>query len=176
MVDCAANAEPTRVVMRETSVADLPNVMALWNNGEVMKYVGFPEGIGVTSDELDKWLVWVTNKPQRCHYSIYADGIGYCGEAFYDVSPDTASASLDIKLVPEARGKGIANEALSFAIEKAFREGNAERCYVDPNRANLKARALYEKLGFKPVPHPQWLDTTMGIDSIYMELSKKDWE
>src|SRR5690606_30651793 len=32
----------------------------------------------------------------------------YCGETFYDVDINTGVASLDIKLSPAARGKGIA--------------------------------------------------------------------
>jgi len=171
----AANSEPPRVTLRETTAADLPNIKSLWNDGDVMKFVGFPDGLGITNDELDSWLVWVIDKRLRCHYSIYADEVGYCGEAFYDVNPDTSVASLDIKLLPVARGKGIAKQALSFAIDQAFGVGGAAKCYVDPNLANLKARALYEKLGFKPKPHPPWLATTRGLETIYLEISKTDW-
>ena len=35
------------ITIRETSETDLENILLLWNNGEVMHFVGFPNGIGV---------------------------------------------------------------------------------------------------------------------------------
>lgn len=51
---------------------------------------------------------WAIKLPYRCHYSIYLEDGTYCGETFYDVDINTGVASLDIKLSPAARGKGIA--------------------------------------------------------------------
>ena len=125
--------------IRETGLQDLANIQELWNDGQVMKYVGFPAGLGITIAQLEEWLPWAIAKPQRCHYSIYQNEIGYCGETFYDVNPTTGTAVLDIKLLPKARGYGIATQALNFAIDKAFKTGGAERVYVDPHPDNQKA-------------------------------------
>ncbi|NLC94884.1 MAG: hypothetical protein GX676_04250 [Bacilli bacterium] len=38
----------SEIMIKETTEEDLDNIMTLWNNGEVMKYVGFPEGLGIT--------------------------------------------------------------------------------------------------------------------------------
>jgi RimJ/RimL family protein N-acetyltransferase len=159
------------IMIKETSAEDLDNIMSLWNNGEVMHYVGFPEGLGITLDELKKWLVWVIAKPGRCHYSIYADGIGYCGETFYNVDDEHKTAALDIKLLPEARGKGIAAYSLSYAISRAFDDGNADRAYVDPHPDNVKAWRLYEKLGFISKPRPDYLEE----GGTYLEITREEW-
>lgn len=90
------------IKIKETSKEDLINIMSLWNNGEVMSYVGYPNGFGITLQKLRDWLPWAISKPNRCHYSIYHDEIGYCGETFYHVDEIHRMASLDIKLVPEA--------------------------------------------------------------------------
>ena len=82
------------------------------------------------------------------------------------------SASLDIKLFRFARGKGIATKALSFAIEEAFKNG-AEKVWVDPNPQNIKAIALYERLGFVSKQMPDYLVEENGVTSIYMELVRK---
>ena len=145
--------------------------MELWNNGDVMLYVGFPDGIGVTLEDLEKWLIWAINKPGRCHYSIYVERIGYCGEAFYDVDTEHETASLDIKLLPNARGKGIAEKAFRFVIDKAFTVGTAESVYVDPHPDNLKAWALYEKIGFLSKPRPSYLEE----GDTYMEFTREEW-
>jgi RimJ/RimL family protein N-acetyltransferase len=160
-----------KIIIKQTSAEDLENVMSLWNSGEVMSYVGFPEGLGITLEKLQKWLKWAISKPGRCHYSIYADGIGYCGETFYNVDAEHKTAALDIKLLPEARGRGIAAYALTFAIGRAFNDGNADRVYVDPHPDNANAWRLYEKLGFISKPRPAYLEEW----ETYLEITREEW-
>ena len=157
--------------IRETSECDLENIMELWNNGEVMAFVGFPDGTDTTMDEMDEWFEELTNNPKKRHYSIYTDEVGYCGETYYNVDVETGTACLDIKLLPVAQGKGIAAAALKFAICKAFDVGNAERVYVEPHPDNHKAWALYEKLGFKSKPRPKYLYDAYT----YVEITKDEW-
>lgn len=160
------------IEMRLTGEADLANVQRLWASPEVMHYVGFPEGLHKTLEELRRWLPWVQQPPKRQHYSIYAHGVGYCGESFYDVD-ETRLAVMDIKLLPCARGKGIGHTALSYALDQAFRVGKAERAYVDPNPENRKALSLYASLGFLPAQRPAHLEPW---DSLYFELTAAGWE
>jgi len=159
-------------IISETSKCDFENILLLWNNGEVMSFVGFPDGLGMKIEKMDEWLAWAINHPSRCHYSIYNDDIGYCGETFYSVDAETGTSSLDIKLLPIAQGKGIAQTALVFAINKAFNIGMAERVYVDPHPDNYKALALYNKLGFISKPRPKYLE----YYDTYLEISKEEWE
>ncbi|MEA5039730.1 MAG: GNAT family protein [Clostridiaceae bacterium] len=160
------------IEIEETTKEDLPHIMALWNDGEVMGHVGFPEGLGVTLPELEDWLSWAVQLPYRCHYSIYTDDLGYCGETFYNVDAEKLGA-LDIKLTAEARGKGIAGQALAFAIGKAFGQGKAERVYVDPHPENAPALRLYDRLGFVPQERPEHLEP--AEDCLYLELARDAW-
>ncbi|HSM25024.1 MAG TPA: GNAT family protein [Anaerolineaceae bacterium] len=160
-----------KIVIKETSKEDLDNILLLWSNGEVMSFVGFPNGLEISIEKLLEWLPWAISKPTRCHYSIYYDEIGYCGETFYNVDHKHGLATLDIKLLPNARGKGIAEYSLRFAIDQAFHQGNAEKVYVDPHRDNKKAWKLYEKLGFSERSRPEFLDKW----DTYLELSKDEW-
>ena len=162
------------ITVRETTANDLANVKQLWADGDVMKFVGFPEGLHETDERMNKWFARISSsRPTVNHFSIFDDAV-YCGEAFYaiDVKHDN-SASLDIKLFSFARGKGIATTALSYAIEEAFRNG-AAKVWVDPNPDNAKAIALYERLGFARKPMPEYLIEDEGITSIYMELAQND--
>lgn len=155
-----------------TGEADLENVRKLWASPEVMHYVGFPEGLHKTLEELRQWLPWVQQPPSRQHYSVYAQGVGYCGESFYNVD-ETGLACMDIKLLPYARGKGIGYISLSYALDQAFRVGKAERAYVDPNPDNRKALSLYASLGFLPAVRPAHLEPW---ESLYFELTADAWE
>jgi len=154
--------------VKETTKSDLENIMMLWNDGEVMFFVGFPNGLGITIEKLRKWLIHIeSNKPLINHYSIYLNGI-YCGESFYCIDMENENCALDIKLLPDARGKGIANYALNYTIDEAFKHG-AKRVYVDPNLLNAKAIALYKRLGFVEKDYPKYLQNEYSSQSIYME-------
>jgi hypothetical protein len=49
----------SRVVIRTTTVADIPELMALWNDGRVMKWVGFPNGLGWDIIKMKDWFKWI---------------------------------------------------------------------------------------------------------------------
>lgn len=161
------------ITIRETTVEDLRHIQALWADGDVMKFVGFPEGLHETYESLERWLSRLeAARPRNNHYSVYEDDV-YCGEAFYSIDHSHgSSAALDIKLFAFARGRGIATQALSHAIDAAFANG-AKSVWVDPNPANGKAVALYERLGFERKPMPEHLiEPGEPCTSIYMELQR----
>ncbi len=156
--------------MKETTKEDLPHIQALWGDGEVMQNVGAPKGIEVTISQLESWLSKIQANPLSKHYSIYEDKLGYCGEAFYAIDTEHDLSTLDIKLLKKARGKGIANAALSYTLDTVFRTGACTKAYVDPNKDNLKAWALYEKLGFVSKPRPEHLEPS----EVYLEIDLRD--
>lgn len=170
-----------KITLKETDANDLDSLLKLRNSGDVMRYAGFPDGPGETMEHLRSvWLPWsLGNRPKRRHYSVYAEGVGYCGEAFYDVDDAHGSlAAMDIKLLPEARGKGIACAALSYALEMAFSAGGAARACVDPHPDNEKALALCRRLGFRPAARPQHLQRAgdeASRNSLYLEITAEQW-
>jgi len=159
--------------IKETTIEDIKCVQQLWADGDVMKFVGFPDGLHETDERMQNWLRWIeSNRPTLNHYSIFEDG-KYCGESGYQIDAEHQSAGLDIKLFRFARGRGIATKALSHVIEEAFKNG-AETVWVDPDPQNAKAFALYTRLGFKRKDMPEHV-IAMGEDpiaNIYMELRK----
>ena len=161
------------IEIREATPEDVKNVQRLWADGDVMKYVGFPEGLSETEASIQEMILrTAANRPRTNYYAIFEDG-AYCGETYYDIDEDTKSASLDIKLFRFARGRGIATKALTFAIAEAFKNG-AKTVWVDPDPENAKAIALYERLGFEKKPMPAHV-VAMGEDPeqyVYMERKK----
>lgn len=156
-----------------TDKDDLLNVQHLWASPDVMHYVGFPDGLHRTIEELEQWLSRIQNPPYRIHYSIY-DGDQYCGETFYAVD-ETGLAGMDIKLLPEARGKGIAGFALSYALDQGFLMGGADRAWVDPHRENIASRKLYDRLGFAAAKRSAHLEEP-GDAYIYLENNRNEWQ
>ena len=158
--------------IRETTSEDITCVRKLWADGDVMRFVGFPDGLHETDGEMQDWYRRIeANRPRLNHYSIFEDG-KYCGESFYEIDKEHQSAALDIKLFGFARGRGIATAGLSHAIAEAFRNG-AETVWVDPDPQNAKALALYKRLGFQEKAFPAYLlDGEEEPGSVYMELRK----
>ena len=162
------------IEIRETTADDIKNVQRLWADGNVMKFVGFPDGLHQTEEGMQNWFRWIeSGRPGLNHYSIFEDG-KYCGESFYEIDIEHQSAALDIKLFGFARGRGIATAGLSYAIKEAFQNG-AEIVWVDPNPENTKAIALYKRLGFQQKVFPEYLITEdEEQNSVYMELHKME--
>ncbi len=149
---------------------DISKVQALWADGDVMRFVGFPEGLQQSEEDMKDWYEWLEEaRPQANHYCIFENDI-YCGESFYEIAPEHNNyASLDIKLFSFARGKGIAAKGLSFAIAEAFKNG-ANAVWVDPNPNNSKAIVLYKRLGFIEKEIPEYLKDEES-EQLYFELS-----
>lgn len=159
--------------IRETTLEDLKNIQRLWGDGEVMRFVGFPEGLHETDEDLRAWIERLSAaRPRVNHWSVYEDGV-YCGETNYSIDEQTRSASLDVKLFAAARGRGIATKALTHAIREAFRNG-AETVWVDPAPENARAIALYRRLGFTQKDMPAHV-IAQGEDpetNLYFELHR----
>ena len=133
------------IEIKETTINDIDNIQRLWANGDVMRFVGFPDGLHKTSEETHDWFRQLeSNRSVMNHYSIFEDG-KYCGESFYKIDVEYKSTALDTKLFDFARGRGIAMSGLSYAIKEAFSSG-AKAVWVNPNPENIKAIILYERL------------------------------
>lgn len=158
--------------IHETTDNDLKNIQKLWNNGEVMYWVGFPKGLHKTILQLQNWLKKLPEHGAK-HYSIYEKHLGYCGETFYKIDGDTAI--VDIKLLPNVQGRGIGQKSLQFTIDEVFRLG-AQQAFVDPFKTNKKSIHLYKKLGFKQKRHMRQTASNLVLPCDYtieMILNKK---
>ena len=160
--------------VRPVVETDLPNIKALWNDGAVMRFVGFPDGLGVDDEYMARWFKWVTAAPDtRQAFAIEVEGLGYCGEAFYQVNPELP-AIVDIKLTPAAQGLGLGHLGLSHALDELFANTTATAAMVDPHQDNTPALRLYERLGFTerpwPTNHPE-----PATDHRYLEVTRNAW-
>ncbi len=160
------------VQVKESTTDDIKSIQALWADGDVMKYIGFPNGLHETEESIQEWLNrFHTLRPKENHYSIFEDG-KYCGETQYRIDEKHRSASLDIKLLEFARGRGIATQAISYAIEEAFNNG-AEVVWVDPHPENAKAISLYQRLGFVTKEMPEHVIALGEDPKIYKYMERR---
>jgi glucose-1-phosphatase len=145
----------SRIRLRPVTPADHPFLQSLWNDGQVMRHVGFPAGLGMTEASMAAW--W-----DRCHRwtathllieTLSGTPIGETGWGF----PGGAGL-LECKLAPLSWGQGYASEALAALTGYLFEHTTLEQLVVTPHPANHAARQLYRRLGFSPAPAPEELD------------------
>jgi len=144
------------ITLRSTTGSDLPDLLALWNDGRVMQWVGFPEGLGYDYPKLTRWFRQLQTSPHRHHFVVQSDTLGFCGETYYQVDSPHRRAGLDIKLIPQAQGQGIATKALGILIRRVFdTEPEVEAVWTEPAEKNVAARRLYARCGLQPAGRPK---------------------
>ena len=144
-----------RPMVRETTADDLEDLGRLWNDGRVMRWVGFPDGLGCGEDDLRAWFDRLRSSCDEHHFVIRDTDLGFCGELFYRVDGEHRRAELDIKLLPEAQGRGIATVGLSWLIERVFdEEPGLDAVWTEPTPENHASRALYTRCGLSETRRP----------------------
>ena len=145
-----------RVRLRLTRLEDLEFLQKLWNDGEVMRFVGFPQGMGIDERGMREWFRRLEERRgrDREHWIVEAEGEPI-GEAYYRATDEycgyraSGMAEVDLKLAPEFWGRGYGSDALRTLALHLFEKGFAV-LVVSPNLQNKAALRLYARMGFEP--------------------------
>ena len=158
------------ITLKPTSSDDLPFLLNLWNDGRVMKWVEFPNGVGETEESIQQWFRCKASKEHFHHFIVLEESDRRCGEVCFDLRG--AYAGLDIKLRPDAQGKGIGTKALKALINRAFEYCNeCKLVWTEPSLENTAARRLYTRCGLQESPRPAELKS----DEPFWSLSRDRW-
>jgi RimJ/RimL family protein N-acetyltransferase len=162
-----------KIIIRRTTADDLSLLMTLWNDGWVMKWVGFPNGLGWDISKMKDWWYRLQINRNRHHFIVYTKEISFCGEVYYKVDKPHQRASLDIKFIPEAQNRGLATDALNTLINYVFiSEPKVTAVWTEPVADNAASQKLYKRCGLKPKKRP--VDLKPGPS--FWELTREDWE
>jgi len=136
-----------------------------------MKWVGFPDGLNQTINDVKKWWEKIQKSDQAHHFVIFTKDNEFCGELFYKKDPKNKRAGLDIKLLPKMQGRGLATESLQLLISYIFKnEPQIEAVWTEPSEENSAARKLYSRCGLKSKERPADMEPAES----YWELVRKD--
>ena len=134
-----------RLVLRPLEHADMPVIIAMFDDGEVARWwTSPPQEIAEIIDEPGVWP-----------YLALLDGtpIGYVQIYHADPEPfwtafgvPAGTFGLDMFLI--RRGEGLGTRLTQTAIAHIWRLPEATRIQIDPNPANPRAIRAYEKSGF----------------------------
>ena len=128
------------LTIRTAVSADAPQLAAWWNDGAVMAHAGFPNGLGITEEQVRAGL--------RTGNLILEEGGRLIGEASYS-RVEGNTAELGIKICEtDCPNRGVGRILLSMLISYLFDEG-FEKIVLDTNLRNTRAQHVYESLGFR---------------------------
>ena len=140
--------ETERLIIRPATEGDIETFYALWTNPEVMKNVGFPQGIPITLEEMKKKPF----EPGETEFDqllvIERKDTGQAiGECKLSQPNDEGDLEPDIKLLPEHWGFGYGSEAWSAMIAYLFNNTDCVAIMTTPNVNNRAAIKMYESSG-----------------------------
>ncbi len=141
-----------RLVIRLATLNDAPFLHRLWQDGRVMANVGFPNGLGMTVEEIKSLL----KKRQGLIFggnliATLNDGEAI-GEAFMSKVDESGVAFTDVKLLPEFWGHGYGREIKVGLCQYMFDNiPDLMAIKADPHRKNLPSIKMQLSVGGIPI-------------------------
>ncbi|HDS02457.1 MAG TPA: GNAT family N-acetyltransferase [Firmicutes bacterium] len=123
---------------------------SLWQNPEVMKYVGFPEGLFCDEKRLSRQIARdneegkVFGRPLIVRLSSDATLIGECFMGFPD---DEGLSETDVKILPQYRGVGYGTEIKKGLVDYLFAQSSARGIKATPHKDNRASIRMQEANG-----------------------------
>ena len=157
------------LTIRQAEAADAKQLAAWWNDGAVMAHAGFPNGLGVTAQEVTDGL--------GNGSMVIEENNRLIGECSFRNSADRV-AEIGIKICePDCQNRGLGKTALSLLIQWLFQSG-CSKIVLDTNLTNTRAQHVYESIGFQKlrVNLNSWTDQ-LGCpqSSVDYELCKENF-
>ncbi len=171
--------ESDRIRVRKLDYSDIPVITRWWNDGSLMKDMGFINGMGITeSSLLSRFEKQLSNNnailESRMFIITDVKTDNEIGELQYgELDLENKKCRIAIKISEiNYQGKGLGEESLSLFIDYLTSEFGLNKIEIDTIHDNIRAYRLYEKLGFKEIERIKdyWTDDQGNKhDIIFME-------
>ncbi len=137
-----------RLTLRPLAEADLPDLVALNGDPQVMAYIGPPLGPDEVAAELPEW---VAGHSDFGLWTGLADG-RFSGVWFLSTDPDDVRAGeIGWRLPRAAWGHGYAVEGALALLRHGFWTLDLERVWAETMAVNDRSRRVMERLGMHHV-------------------------
>ncbi|MRG87630.1 GNAT family N-acetyltransferase [Salinibacillus xinjiangensis] len=146
------NNKTNRCVLRKTRLEDAADLLKVFGNDEVMKYI--PLETFQTLEDAEREIHWhhsIYNQRKGVRFGIIDKKtnklIGTCGFVDYDDKNKSAEIGYDLSI--EYWGKGIMTEVGREVIRFAFEKMELNRIEAKFDAPNKASKGLLIKLGFQ---------------------------
>lgn len=137
-----------RLTIRRAAVADAEMFYALWTNPDVMKHVGFPNGLPTTRQEIEERL---QNQGEEVYGRLLVVVLQATGERIgecFMTQPNTAGvAETDVKLLPAHWGHKYGVEIKRGLLNYLFKHTACSCVQATPNIHNIASIKMQEAVG-----------------------------
>jgi 2,3-diketo-5-methylthio-1-phosphopentane phosphatase len=123
-------------------------LQALWESGDVMKFVGYPHGLGWSQDRHNHHWQELLADGRAIHLALENRTGVFIGEAQIAFPDIDGFCQHDVKLRPEFQHQGLGGEAWRVILERTESRWPHARPLVTPSVENTRAIDLYRRLGF----------------------------
>jgi len=172
-----------RLIVRTATKEDVDLFYALWTHPQVMKNVGFPQGLRITHSKLGEMLSKQTRSEfeQLLVVELRATGqaIGECNLSYPD---EQGRAEPDIKLLPEFWGHKYGVETWRELVAYQFTHTDCDVVQTTPNVDNMASIKMQEavggvRIGEDVYQFPESMrDYTTPVHHYIYRVHRADWE
>ncbi|MFC1521169.1 GNAT family N-acetyltransferase [Elusimicrobiota bacterium] len=177
--------ETARLLIRkaEPLPSDVDLLYSVWTNPQVMKNVGFPQGLKTTKEKI---LSDIKNHDDTefSQYLIVEAKAGneLIGECKLMLPDKEGVSETDVKLLPKYWGKGYGTEIKKGLICYLFKNTDCSAVQATPNKGNIASVKMQEAVGGKRVGEGVWCPahkSTIGdaveVPHYIYRVFKEDW-
>lgn len=174
-----------RLTIRKSEISDqdVDLFLNLWNNPEVMKFVGFPRGLNITREKITDIIKTEDKSEFDCKLIVVEKetntAIGECKLG----NPDKEGISeTDVKLLPEYWGQGYGTEIKKALVDYLFNNTNCSAVMGSPNKLNLASQKMQEAVGGKRVAEDVYVfpekmkSFTQDVHCYIYMVFREDWK
>lgn len=148
-------AEGTKTKIRSLRLEDAPLFARWWNDGRLMAAVGFRKGLGVTEEKLyEDFKKEIDDenpyRERRRYVVLDRETEAPIGELSYgELDTEVGKCRVGIKICEiSAQGRGFGKDALLAFMRYLFDRFGLQKIEIDTLKDNVRAEALYRKVGF----------------------------
>jgi len=174
-----------RLIIRKATATDRDVNMFfnLWTNPEVMKFVGFPNGLNITKQAIYEGIA--DEDEFEYNYKLVAvhretnQPIGECKLG----RPNKEGISeTDVKLLPRYWGKGYGTEVKQGLVDYLFTNTDCQAVKATPNKLNIASQKMQEAVGGRKIDEgvfrfPEEMRSyTIDVPHFVYMVYREDWE
>lgn len=135
------------MIIRQAVQGDADLFFKLWTNPDIMKMVGYPNGLDISLSDIKKRL---SEEPESALNRLLVAEIPQgppIGECHMHPPDSKGIASTDIKLLPEFQGRGYGREIKWLLLDYLFRRTECRIVEATPNIRNTASIKMQEAVG-----------------------------
>ncbi len=172
-----AALETPRLRLRPLAGGDLPDLIGLDLDPEVMRYVGSPAGVKTPAETAARARARILETERGDHEPLgfwrveAREDSAFLGVGALIRMPDGADVEVAYRLVRAAWGRGIATEAAGALIVHGLRTLGLPRLVAVTYPENRVSQRVLDKLGFER----RGLTEYKGVQTTFHVLTREAW-